>query len=149
MKWLKFFAAVAAIAGAAAVLYSWIKRREAENAALDAYLMGDEPEAYEPLVEKPAVDTMIADIESWKNLKADQYPVTISFAFPNTADARRFQELAASAGLSSGHDAVENIVDVLYRGPESDMDADQLARELAAAASETHGEYQGFHFDTL
>lgn len=108
MNWFKIGVAAVGAAAAAAAILSAKNRRKQEDADMDEYLMGSDPEQ----------DLIALDAADWKALDEESLPVTITFAISDKDAGTVLQDMLAADGISSSLDADEGIVQVLFTGEE-------------------------------
>ena len=172
--WLRFFACLMAITAGLLAICTLIRKRRADE--LDRKLLDsdayDEPkpslkQSIEDYLEsrkakgarwiqqiqeeKDEVLNELSDLKkdfhSWKILHQEHEDVTLSFLFPDNAQACEFMNELASEGISSLLDEDHRIVDVLITGSSGQEEIEEALELIEQYCSQRNGSYQGFSFD--
>ncbi len=145
-RFLKFVAALAAIAAAVAASVYFFERRNREMEELDAYLMGDDPTSsstdFVSSNTDAAPDYLKEDFEQLGTLDQGEIINVSLMASPN--DVQAVQEQLAAAGYSSTYDHEGMILDITLSGPKDEQEIQEFVEELEKILSSRSVEYIGY-----
>lgn len=142
----KCLAALAAIAGAAYLLWQWFERHQERQDELDAYLMDeDEPEDEIPQAVVADEEYLDQDFQEWSSIPENE-SVTVSFLVDPSA-AYVFQKNLAESGYSSNYDKQTRILETVLNGPKSREEIEEFENLLKELLGSTESTYLGFAFE--
>lgn len=149
MHLFKFLIGTTAVVATACAVAGKVHKDKEKQEELDEFLCPgvDAPIEKEIAKDPNPLQAMVLDIKGFKDATSDVLPVTISYAFENSEDAKKFQKEIAENGLTSTYDDETKIVDVIYHDGVNESDVDILADTLLNACKDVHAKYEGFHFN--